>query len=207
MIYWPFFADCDSICAFARVKVGPCVSRARLPQITWCINSARTCVPTRSMITALKEHTEVAQCVGLFAMHLYLGCSRKPKKIKVARSQASTSEHSSTTPPARGEIVRVLRNILATHEHYPEDLILQAHPASRRCTCNTFKALATHIGRSDEQRLHVVAKAVPSMRTFMHPFSLLVERGRVDLKNKIKIKKKKKKKKKIKKHTHTPFEG
>ena len=80
MIYWPFFADCDSICAFARVKVGPCVSRARLPQITWCINSARTCVPTRSMITALKEHTEVAQCVGLFAMRLYLGCSRKPKK-------------------------------------------------------------------------------------------------------------------------------
>ena len=146
MIYWPFFADCDSICAFARVKVGPCISRARLPQITWCFNSARTCVPTRSMITALKEHTEVAQCVGLFAMHLYLGCSRKPKKIKVARSQASTSEHSWTTPPARGEIVRVLRNILATHGHYPVDLILQAHPASRRCTCSTFKALATQIG-------------------------------------------------------------
>jgi hypothetical protein len=42
------------------------------------------------------------------------------------------------------------------------------------------------------------------MRTFMHPFSLLVERGRVDLKNKRKVKKKKKKKiKKIKKNTHT----
>jgi hypothetical protein len=41
------------------------------------------------------------------------------------------------------------------------------------------------------------------MRTFMHPFSLLVERGRVDLKNKRKVKKKKKKNKKIKKHTHT----
>ena len=137
------------------------------------------------------------------------GCSRKPKKVKVARSQASTSEHSSTMPPARGEIVGVLRNILATHEHYPEHLILQAHPASRRCTCNTFKALTTHIRRSDEQRLHVVAKDVPSMRTFMHPFSPLVERGRVDLKNKRKVKKKKKKKiKKYKKtHTHTPFEG
>ena len=125
----------------------------------------------------------------------------------VARSQASTSEHSWTTPPARGEIVRVLRNILATHGHYPEDLILQAHPASRRCTCNTFKALTTHIRRSDEQRLHVVAKDVPSMRTFMHPFSPLVERGRVDLKKERKVKKKKKRKNKKKKNTHTSFEG
>ena len=43
------------------------------------------------------------------------------------------------------------------------------------------------------------------MRTFMHPFSLLVERGRVDLKKKRKVKKKKKKREKT--HTHTPFEG
>ena len=158
MIYWPFFAGCDSICAFACVKVGPCISRARLPQTTWCVNSARKCVPTRSMIAAFKEQTVVAQCVASLRCTSTSGAAENRKKVKVARSQASTSEHSWTTPPARGEIVRVLRNILATHGHYPEDLILQAHPASRRCTCNTFKALTTHIRRSDEQRLHVIAK-------------------------------------------------
>ena len=143
MIYWPFFADCDSICAFARVKVGPCISRACLPQTTWCVNSARTCVPTRSMITALKEHTEVAQCVGLFAMHLYLGCSRKPKKK--SRSPGHR-QHSSTMPPARGEIVRMLRNILAFDSPripHPGDVHVTLSRRSRRTIDDLMNSVFT----------------------------------------------------------------